>query len=199
MIVFWPVDKTIARVNEAHAALAKMWPRVKALAPSLSADDKVAWNALVYVQDGVELQLVYQLRDRYGDAVKLEKVEEDLGMFAGLPAPSTVVDVPRLTLEALSIAPVAMALSPLAVGKWVLLVSTALLALLGVAKVTGAMDAMERHFTATAKYQAYLDEMEKRGLVPPPPSEPKPGMPWLTLGALGLLAGGVWLYGRRSA
>lgn len=200
----WGFAEFTKTVQDNHSRLAALWPQVRAMASSMSGPSKTAWNATVYRQQGMELQLAAALRQRAGsEGVTLEQTAP-LGVFAGLPGGGVAFDpldvrfqVPRLTVTgsraAVGFPPIiaAVLLTPTAIkiGAWVVGGIIALGALLMVLRVTGVTGMIQEHVAATA----YWDRYVASGGVLDKPKPPKPpGGMGIGMGiALGIGAVGV--------
>lgn len=186
------------QVNKDHDRLAALWPQMRAGAPALTTDDKVAWNALVYVQQGIELQLAAALAKASGGAYRQDPARL-LGVFAGLPGGGGRHDpkdprfaVPRLRIfngleevsdisvfDRLRAAVGEPALATLIIGAVVVtLVAAAAVIVLGMvvkaiwtADTTARVDMARDNLAArTAAYNKAAEEAAKKGLPPPDPN-----------------------------
>ena len=117
------------RLNRDHKRLADLWPGMRAAAAKLSREQMVAWNATVYIQQGMELQVAHALASAGGGQKELKY---PLGVFAGLPGGGVAHDpkdarfaVPRLTVrDALGRElkfDDAVGLAPLVIGAYILI------------------------------------------------------------------------------
>ena len=198
----WQFEAFALAINAAHDRLAEAWPLVRARAAQMPEADKVAWNAAVYVQRGLEVQLAHGLAEAGGGA-KEERPEMALGVFAGLPGGGAAHDlgdprfaVPRLrvgkVLGGVPVGGAAVGVEPFTIGAWIVFGIVALALLLAVLKVTGVLDAIERHM-------AYVDQLNvwrKAGGTGTPPPPPKPPLGEGVGSALliaGAVAGGLWV------
>ena len=200
----WAFREFAMALNVEHDKLAKLWPRVRALAPSLSPEEKTTWNALVYSQQGMELQLAAAAA-KAGNG-SYERGPGGLGAFAGLPGggahippgdprfavPALAVKSGGRTVEVLGGATIVGAVAPLVIGAWVVVGIVAAIILgmtvtASVGRISGHSAAVEqfaaRLATSERMYKEQLttyDEYAKlereagRVPVPPPPPPPLP-------------------------
>lgn len=197
----WNAKDFVAQLNGAHTSLSAVWPAVKAASARMSDTDRKAWNALAYVQEGMELQVAAYLRRQPG--AKAEH-HDPLGSFAGLPGGGGAIApgdppfaVPRLTISP-GFAGAAAGAIPVAVvvGGWIIF---GLALVLGAFKVTGVLDLIAQHWTATALYQTQVTAALTRGdPIPPPPQQRQADVAdWAgVMLTLGLVAGGAWAISR---
>lgn len=161
----------IERLQANRVALARLWPAVRETYPqlpdSVRTTAETGWNAAVYVQRKLELQVYLGLRGRPGVTITEQPEDPPLGVFAGLPGdPGTgrapPADDPRFAIPRIEIAwplvggdlggtvgwgvPAAVV-----VGAWII---AGLGALLLVLKVTGALGLVERHWAHTSNLES---------------------------------------------
>jgi len=197
----WEFAPFVQQTNKDHDRLAALWPTVRALATRLSDDEKIAWNALVYVQQATELQLVAVLQRQPG-ATRTDYA--GLGVFAGLPGGGVAHNpadsrfaVAKLNVSGHpsvgfppAIAAIMLAPTAIKIGAFVVAGIVGLAALLAVLKVTGVTDMVERHWTAVGQYETYVNAMVKAGQIPIAPPKP-PAAPFGLGTGLALGAGAV--------
>ena len=157
----------IALLARNRERLAALWPQVRSTLGHLPDAERTRaqtdWNAAVYVQRKLELQVVAGLRGKPGVRIVDQPETPALGVYAGLPgdpamgappASDARFAVPRIEVEWPLVSGAAAGVlipAAVAVGAWIILGAGALLLVL---KVTGALDLVERHWAHTTTLQA---------------------------------------------
>lgn len=223
----WRWQEFVNELVIEHQHLVALWPSVRAQAQTgaLTQADFIAWNAIVYRQQGIELQVAAETARLAGGRYE---AGSGLGVFAGLPGGGATIPTdaqgqaidPRFRVPKVAVrggsalgAGFVVGIVPLVIGAWILVgVIAAMLAgytITSVAdSITGQKTARENYAAnmrlrenLSARYAAYADAERAAGRMPMSLAEyvssaaPKPPPPTGSSLGLGIALGAAVLGG----